>query len=744
MDTLLSQFCTEFDAKLRPLLQPLEDSSKAIQEAEEGMPGKVLLPEILDLGLQFRALVDKVAEQQAYVLIFGPLKSGKSTLMNSVCAAYVSEVTALPAYPCMVFVSHSESLHFIVTRYNGEVQHFTDPSALRLEINRAHSELADKIREVERGGEIFEPAVHFAKAIRRVDVKVPAGELEQSGAVLVDTPGLYARMKFGYDQMTRDFRNAAACAIFVVKSDNLFLEQVFSEFTQLLELFSRIFLVVNLDSGKRDLQPDGSLAPSLESADPQRIIEAFQSLSMSAPLKAAADEGRLRIYPVDLLHAASRRILEAGGRGDQLDFDSTPVHGATNFEAFIGDLTEYLNSTEYLVAFLSDSLRRASSLLSETRSLLSHRSLGELRGRVRGLERDLELANTRLESLDRLRAFDWQAAFEELKKDLEALTREWAREVEETTAAKLKATLSEWFKNDDSLQELVVKGLKARLSAHKRKLGERLYDALSERVSRGAAGIALSGGIEDDLRTAEIQLDHLGLQSLAPLNDRVLSAGVKAPFSLDDVPVKKALFWDWLTMKSRAQVRRRLFGPAERPSLTVSAAVKSKRLGVATSEAMQDLISVYVGRFFPDCVRSLCAEILGNYSVAAAERVSDQLEAECNKQRKELSIVERRLLAHRAVLDRLRTLGEQMDSAKDAVEGLSDQYGSTEPVKLIQPFRKPEPEIEESESETTAPVAIDLPADASRLDELDSTVEGSQNEDSQNEDSQSHKVEQLD
>ncbi|MFT5287571.1 MAG: hypothetical protein ACI8TQ_003759 [Planctomycetota bacterium] len=721
MDTLLSQFCTEFDTKLRPLLDPLEDSSKAIQAAEDGMPGKVLLPELLDLGLQFRALVDKVAEQQAYVLIFGPLKSGKSTLMNSVCAAYVSEVTALPAYPCMVFVSHSESLHFIVTRYNGEVQHFTDPSALRLEINRAHSELADKIREVERGGEVFEPAVHFAKAIRRVDVKVPAGELEQSGAVLVDTPGLYARMKFGYDQMTRDFRNAAACAIFVVKSDNLFLEQVFSEFAQLLELFSRIFLVVNLDSGKRDLQPDGSLAPSLESADPQRIIEAFQSLSMSAPLKAAADEGRLRIYPVDLLQAASRRILEVGGRAHEAQFDSAMGHGEANFEAFIGDLTEYLNSTEYLVAFLSDSLRRASSLLSETHSLLQHRCLGELSDRVRGLERDLELSKARLEALERLGDFDWQAAFEELKKDLEVLTREWARGVEEATAVKLEKTLSEWFKNDESLQHLVVNGLKSALSTHKQKLGERLYDALSERVGRGAAGIMLSEGIEADLHAAEIQLDQLGLQSLAPLDARVLGAGVKAPFDLDDVPVKKAVFWDWLTMKSRGQVRRRLFGPAERPSLAVPVATKTKRLGLTASEALQDMISVHVARFFPDCVRGLCGDILGNYAVVAAERVSDQLEAEAGKQRKELAIVESRLLAHRSVLERLNALGEQVELANGTVETLSEQYGNTEPVKLIEPFPSPEPEMDDAlelndHDEVSTSVDIDLPDDASRVD----------------------------
>ena len=71
--------------------------------------------------------------------------------------------------------------------------------------------------------------------------------------ILVDTPGLYSRMNFGYDVLTREFRDGAACAVFVVKTDNLFLEQVFAEFNQLLGLFSRIFIVVNVDSGKRDL-----------------------------------------------------------------------------------------------------------------------------------------------------------------------------------------------------------------------------------------------------------------------------------------------------------------------------------------------------------------------------------------------------------------------------------------------------------------------------------------------------------
>ena len=52
----------------------------------------------------------------------------------------------------------------------------------------------------------------------------------------------------------------------------------------------------------------GTLVPSLEQEDPLRIIDAFENLAMGAPLKRAADAGRLKLYPVDLLRAASARL----------------------------------------------------------------------------------------------------------------------------------------------------------------------------------------------------------------------------------------------------------------------------------------------------------------------------------------------------------------------------------------------------------------------------------------------------
>ncbi|MEO0663723.1 MAG: hypothetical protein AAFZ87_19490, partial [Planctomycetota bacterium] len=80
MRTLLSQFCEAFDGTLRPLLEPLSEATRTLAASDDS---NLDLPEVRaelhDLQHQIQGLVEKVADQQAYVLLFGPLKSGKST-----------------------------------------------------------------------------------------------------------------------------------------------------------------------------------------------------------------------------------------------------------------------------------------------------------------------------------------------------------------------------------------------------------------------------------------------------------------------------------------------------------------------------------------------------------------------------------------------------------------------------------------------------------------------------------------
>ncbi|MFT4542037.1 MAG: hypothetical protein ACI841_001133 [Planctomycetota bacterium] len=688
MQTLLSRFCEEFNGVLRPVLGPLRRAGETLGEASADTPGREILPPLLDARHDIETLADKVEAQQAYVLIFGPLKSGKSTLMNAVSAAYVSEVTSLPAYPCMVYVSHADEQEFKVHRYNGKVEKYTDSAALHIQVNRGHTELADHIRKNEaESQQDFDPAIHFQEAIRRVDVRIPAGHLAKSGAVLVDTPGLYSRMKFGYDRMTREFRNAAAVAIFVVKSDNLFLEQVFNEFNQLLELFSRIFLVVNLDTSKVDLRPDGSLEPSLERRDPLRIIEAFENLAMSAGLKEAADQGRLRIYPVDLLRAASERLQE--GPTENGKSNSAPYEGQANFDAFTGDLTEFLNSTEYLVAFLGDSLRQANAFLTEVRELCNRPAIDDLRVRVEDLERRQEVDRSRLRAFDRLINFEWKQAFESLQTELGAQTTDHAGEVAGATVDRLHEAVADWFRDDSSMQTLITERLVPILGEHRDHMADHLQSALSERVEMGQAGILVPAETGEDLQDTGILLSDFGQEAVNSVRVDSREPSVGTPLDIDTIPVKKGLL-DWLFFRSAATVRQRLMGPTSRPGTRIPRAMKAKLIGAAGRSAMLASLDRHREGFFALTLETIRSQVLVQYTCAVTEAMQSRFQAEKEVVEGSLTEIEKRLKEHRRVLNHLTTLQAETDRALSSIDQLSESYGQTDPDMLNQPLDKVE------------------------------------------------------
>jgi energy-coupling factor transporter ATP-binding protein EcfA2 len=701
MRTLLSQFCEEFDAAVRPLLDPLRRTTDTLGETPDSAFSKAVLPTLLDVADQFHVLADKVAEQQAYVLIFGPLKSGKSTLMNAMSAAYVSEVTSLPAYPCMVYVSDSDQRKFTVTRYNGDTEVFQDPAALRMQVARAHTDLADRIRKVEADGDDFDPLRHFDEAIRRVDVKVPAGELAQSGSVLVDTPGLYSRMKFGYDRMTKDFQNAAACAIFVVKTDNLFLEQVFSEFTKLLDLFSRIFLVVNLDSTKRDLMPDGSLVPSLESEDPIRVVEAFENLSMSAPLKAAADEGRLRIYPVDLMNAAAKRLSKgkltrAGVPAEPLEdsdeanaAEGVATSGQADFDAFMSDLSEYLNSTDYLVAFLGDSLRRAMTLLTETSNAGEHETVQTIQASMEELEEERRVCDEKLHAVERLDTYDWNNALHSLQQDLQALGQQESRAVRENSTHVIAEKLDRWFQSDASLKSLIHGDLQPLIESSQRHLALTVHERLTEDVASGASGVSLPHEVARDLFTIGLQFAEFGRGGLDHLDPVAGIAGGDMPFGAADIPVKRSLF-DWILLRSQAKRKQRLFGAPSNPTLRVPAELKAKRLGDEARKVMQASLASYQETRFPEILQALTQRIFNDYAQAVTKSLASRLGERRTELKGQLIELDSQLKQLRKVTNHFEQLGAATEASRSVIRELSQRYQSANPDHLMRPIDKPD------------------------------------------------------
>ncbi|MCB9920154.1 MAG: GTPase domain-containing protein [Planctomycetes bacterium] len=693
MNTLLSKYCEDFAKGIRPILEPLREAAKAIQGAPDSVPAASIRPEILDLVGQVEMLSQKVGEQQAYVLIFGPLKSGKSTLMNAICATYVSEVTSLPAYPCMVYVSHAPEMHYVLTQYDGEKHEFRDDAKLHAAIGHAHAMLADRIREVESSGETFDPQVHMPTAIRRIDVKVPAGDLEESGAVLVDTPGLYSRMKFGYDRMTREFRNAAACAVFVVKSDNLFLEQAFDEFHQLLELFSKVFLIVNLDLNKRDLLPDGTLAPSLESENPQSILEAFETLAMSSPLRKAAEDGRLQIFPVGLLDAASQRLRMQ--QGHRLPPDATEP----GFDAFFSSLTDYLNSPDYMVSFLGDSLRHANTLLDECRALLSRDAVRELERSVNALELEATAVKSKLTANEELRAYDWRAKYQAVAQELSDEFKQRVRAVESKAAAATDGALEAWFQDASSLRDLNEKRFAPVFRAYQEELAMTLEESLRDRIRAGDAGLDDASETEERRKLVGLDLDAIGKRAIDSLDRSRVVLDPEDVVTGERVPIRRGLL-DWLLFRSAAKLQTKVFGNDRSANQKLTPDLKRKRLGTKAHAAMRTALADYRKKFLTETFQRQRMEILAAYARKNLEGIARGLAV----QHEELDVAHRRvdtnLRARRSVFDPLRVLQAQAANARTVIEHLSQEYGRRTPQDLLGPILEPMPRMKSPSAET--------------------------------------------
>ncbi|MBK8101290.1 MAG: dynamin family protein [Planctomycetes bacterium] len=680
MVTQLSSYCQQFDALLRPILTPLQDALTALAAAAPGTPGTGQGRPLTELQHHLRTLCDKVSAQQAYVLIFGPLKSGKSTLMNAIAAAYVSEVSSLPAYPCLVFVGAGKRREYVCTRYDGSQQTFTDGSVLHLHIHDAHGKLAQAIRKAEAEGHVFDPQEHFAQAIRRIDVLVPDSRLQQTGAVLVDTPGLYTRMRFGYDRMTRDFRDAAACAIFVVKSDTLFLEQVFAEFQQLLELFSRIFLVVNVDAHKRDVGPDGKLVPSLEQSQPEAVLAAFERLAMSAPLQRAAAEGKVRMYPVDLLHAASSSLQKE-------PLDKQPQ----SFQRFQKDLTDYLGSHEYLAAFLRDSLQRANLLLGEVSSTCTASDIRTLQAQLADLRERHQFVTAEQRRLALALQFDWLPTAQKLHKALDDEIERTARDTGQKLLRTLGASIDTWFLSSHSLDWLVAGQWTPLVSDYRDEVLRAGKRALEQAQGQPSAGLDLPDGVGDLLHRFGIDLRNVRQQALAALGGPAWKGKATVPIDPDQIPIKRGML-DVVAFRSVDKVRHRLFGDKPRPDQKIPGKEKAARLGEPGRLFLHQQITAFRGELAPATIAAVRHHLGEALMKAMAEALQKQLRtAEPRLQQARVEL-ESEIARLQAVLQPVQALATTAGDLQGKLSALATRFGSEfRPAPATGPVLTPQP-----------------------------------------------------
>ena len=660
---LLSRFAQEFDAALGGTLGPLQHTVEALQRGPAGAEVAGQANALRNLRQRLVTLGEKVANQQSYVLIFGPLKSGKSTLMNALAGAWVSEISCLPAYPCLVFVQHGEKRRFQVISYDGHTQNVTDTKELAKSLEAAHEKLAERIRKAEGGDSEYDPQTHGVDAIRRIDVHVPAKDLQQSGAVLVDTPGLYSRMKFGYGQMTRDFRNAAACAVFVVKSDNLFLEQVFAEFEELLDLFSRIFLVVNVDSTKRDLDPTGSPVPSVEQTKPERVVRAFENLAMSDALCRARDAGRLRIHPVDLMKAASSRL-----RGD--------ADPPADFAQFHGELTEFLASPDYLASFVTDSLRRAWLLLGETEQNLRDEPAVRLQQRADQIAAEREELQQVSAALERVGAHDWLAAYAGYQEKLRTAVSARGHEAGTKVQRLMDGALDQWFLSSASLGGLLEQEWRPTWSALRGELTTVARDLLDRNLLEPDGGADPSESLGRDLQSLDIDLGRLRTQAAHQLLDEPLPRMPSIDIDASEIPLRRGAA-DWAMLRSVDKVRQTVFGdPALGEDPRIPSRSKASRLGEPAKRYMRELLAHHHRTHTPQVIQ----DVVHRYGAEVAERTHKALKEELEQRKTRIDQRRQQLeqMWNEAMqmLTPLRKVAEAVTQSKAKVKALAERHGA--------------------------------------------------------------------
>lgn len=660
MKTEISRFCEACAQSLQTLPAAIATAADRMEKGSEPALLQRPLAILNDIRARLRSLTDKLGSQQAYLLIFGPLKSGKSTLMNAISGAYVSEVTSLPGYPCLVFVSHSTEPTFSVTRYNGRESSFANGNTLKDVITDGHFALAEQIRVAERRGETFDPRSHFTEAIRRVDIKVPVETLAESSTVLVDTPGLYSRMNFSYGVITREFRNSAACAVFVVKTDNLFLEQVFAEFNQLLGLFSRIFLVINVDSHKRDLQPDGSLLPSAESQHPEKIIEAFKTLSMAGPLREAYETGRVRIHAVDLMSAASAFLSKTSS-------PNTDRQKAA-FDAFQRDLTEYLNSSDYTREFIGDSLRQGYHLCAEARSICDGSELHQLKQRQEQLTVEIEEIDRKLAAVDRLLKVDWDATFDKPRTENSRRSEEVTSRESAKLTRDMEESLEQWYAGSESLKDLIEVRWNQLIATAAKSLADQTQARVRQLLDTPIGGTEPGAMVMTDLHIVGIPLQPVAQASAPSLNAEAPLEAYRMTIDPSTIPVRKTL-GDWFLFRRLATVRTKLFG--EDLGNPVDPATKQKRLPELCRDALMRAIDETVTPRFATLPSKYAGSLLGGYVLKYRTSVLSGL-----RERREQLVSEREARqapydANAQLLGSLLELNEQTNFVARELESLA-------------------------------------------------------------------------
>jgi hypothetical protein len=301
--------------------------------------GALPRPKSLDDTLE--RLERRTARAEVRILVIGPLKSGKSTLMNVLLEnPCVSQISPLPSYPCYVEVrdlrrgsfgdpeEEPRSLFYRMGEEDGTPEEYS----LEEGLEKLNVLLDDFIACAD------DTQIEYSQVVQKIDFWAggsPPEFYNGISAVLVDSPGLFFRARF--DKAFLDF-NAGASAeggeqsnysriattllensdvvVFVIRPEHLFFHMIakyLRDFTMTPRV--RVFILVNASSSSKT-QEGGQILDFDQVAHSDRFLTYFEKHSADRDLLKAlsGQSDAISMHFADLLEASHNILVEPANK----------------------------------------------------------------------------------------------------------------------------------------------------------------------------------------------------------------------------------------------------------------------------------------------------------------------------------------------------------------------------------------------------------------------------------------------
>ncbi|MFT7542839.1 MAG: hypothetical protein ACI9K5_003821, partial [Gammaproteobacteria bacterium] len=272
-----SSFSESLGASLAPLLVSLQDCGRLVADLDGAVTQRVAKSMLSVRSVLEETLVE-ASERRPHLLVAGPPKSGKSTLMVALARNYVTKVSDQPTLPAPVRVTHAPAWSVVLVRNDGTQELFKEPARARIEIQTAHRSWADGVRRAELARQEFDPRGTLPRGVRLVELQAPARALAESRLALVEVPHIPLELSLAREHVLGPLNNEVAATVLVLRTEDLARPEMLRAYEPLLRESESVHLVLNMDRDRADLGADGKRVCTMDTENPVGVVESFQAL----------------------------------------------------------------------------------------------------------------------------------------------------------------------------------------------------------------------------------------------------------------------------------------------------------------------------------------------------------------------------------------------------------------------------------------------------------------------------------